>query len=436
MARPSRFNRLAPTLLRRYLRDDHGVAQERSSSRARPARWSRRGLAATLLVGLFALLIYGLTAQSPNATIDDSLSRGLPTKAPPFRLDTLQAGALGSALAPKLTGDVQRRSIALSELRGTPVVLNFWASWCVPCQEEAPMLERTWRQRARPRGVLFLGIDTQDTPSDARTFMRHYAIEYPNIRDPSEDVLRSYGTTRLPQTFFIDRRGQIVGHVFGVSSPQQLVDGITAAVAGRVRGAQEGGVQATDAVVSSLLAGIQQRGNTLGDPKAPVTVQYFGDLQCPYCAQFTLRVLPSLIESYVRSGKLKIEYRSLRTATRQPGVFEAQEIAALAAGRQNKMWNFIELFYHEQGREHSGYVTKSYVQGLAQQVSGLNLIEWTAAQNDPELARTLTTDAEAASSAGINGTPQFLVVKTGPRPPYLAAIETLFRGRPFSKAGK
>jgi protein-disulfide isomerase/thiol-disulfide isomerase/thioredoxin len=335
---------------------------------------------------------------------------------------------------PKLTPDVQRRSIALSELRGTPVVLNFWASWCVPCQEEAPILERTWRQRAQPRGVLFLGLDTTgDTSSDARSFMRHYAISYPNIRDPGKGVLRSYGSTLVPETFFIDRQGQIVGHVFGPISPRQLVAGIAAAITGRVQGSAEGGGQATtDAVVSSLLAGIRQRGNTLGDPKAPVTIQYFGDLQCPACRRFTRSVLPSLIESYVRSGKLKIEYRSLQTATRDPEIFKFQQIAALAAGRQNRMWNFIELFYHEQRPEDSGYVTESYLQGLAQQVSGLNLIEWTAARNDPELGATVTSDAQAAKRKGIKATPEFVLTNTRLSPQNLAAMRKQLEGRQSS----
>ena len=147
-------------------------------------------------------------------------------------------------------------------------------------------------------------------------------------------------------------------------------------------------------------------------------------------------MLPSLIERYVRSGKLKIEYRSRVTVTLKAGVFKNQQMAALAAGRQNKLWNFIELFYHEQGPEHSGYVTERYLQGLAQQVRGLNLVEWTAARNDPDLARTLTTDARAASGAGINRTPTFLLRHTGPRPSYLDAIEQQLRGRPSSKAGE
>jgi len=433
MARRSHFNRLAPILRRRLVQDEHlddrDTVRKPTPSRSRPRRWVLSGLAATLLAGL---LVYGVTAQSPNATIDDSLARGLPATAPPFRLDTLQAGALGSALSPKLNGD-GARSIALSELRGTPVVLNFWASWCEPCKEEAPVLERTWQQRARPRGVLFLGLDGLDTASDARAFMRSYGIDYPNISDYSEDVRLRYGVRTFPQTFFIDRRGQIVGHVFGVLSSQQLVDGITTALAGTVRRPRGG--ERTDALVSSLLAGIQQHGNTLGDPSAPVTVQFFGDLQCPACRRFTLNVLPSLIDSYVRSGKLKIEYRSLESATLRPSWFGAQQVAALAAGRQNKMWNFIDLFYREQGPEHSGYVTERFLQGLAQQVSGLNLIEWTAARNDRELARTLSTDARAARSAGINETPAFRLGYAQPRPRYLQAIQKQLEGLPSTKAG-
>src|SRR5208282_830339 len=148
--------------------------------------------------------------------------------------------------------------------------------------------------------------------------------------------------------------------------------------------------------ISNLVGGIPQSGNTLGDPNAPVTLQYFGDLECPICREFTLGALPSIIQQWVRAGKLKIEYRSLETATREPEVFKTQQVAALAAGKQNKMWYFIELFYHEQGKEDSGYVTESYLQELARQVPGLNLIAWTVARNDTELANTISTDARAA----------------------------------------
>jgi protein-disulfide isomerase len=165
--------------------------------------------------------------------------------------------------------------------------------------------------------------------------------------------------------------------------------------------------------VTALVGGIPQSGDTIGNPTAPVTLQYFGDLQCPICRDFTLGALPSLLQNYVRSGKLKIEYRSLETATKEPETFKTQQVAALAAGKQQKMWYFIELFYHEQGEENTEYVTESYLQKLAQQVPGLSLTTWSAARSSPELANAVTTDAQAANAAGFTGTPSFLIGKTG-----------------------
>jgi protein-disulfide isomerase len=172
-------------------------------------------------------------------------------------------------------------------------------------------------------------------------------------------------------------------------------------------------VNATVTEVSSLLAGIPQSGNTLGDPKAPVTLQYFGDLQCPVCREFTLGALPALIAKDVRAGKLRIEYKALETATREPETFKTQQVAALAAGRQNKAWDYIELFYHQQGEEGSEYVTENYLQKLAKQVPGLNLAAWSAARGNSELANSIATDAQTANAVGFTGTPSFLIGKTG-----------------------
>jgi protein-disulfide isomerase len=165
--------------------------------------------------------------------------------------------------------------------------------------------------------------------------------------------------------------------------------------------------------VTALLSGIPQNGNTLGNPKAPVTMQYFGDLECPICKDFTLGALPKLIDKYVKTGKLKIEYRNLETATREPETFRTQQVAAMAAGKQQKAWDYIELFYHQQGTEDTGYVTENYLQELAKQVPSLNLTEWTAARNDATFVNTITSDAQAANSSGFNGTPSFLVGKSG-----------------------
>ncbi len=167
------------------------------------------------------------------------------------------------------------------------------------------------------------------------------------------------------------------------------------------------------AEVTKLLGGIPQAGNTLGSPTAPVTLQYFADLECPFCREFSLVALPALIERYVRTGTLKIEYRSLQAATHDSETFHSQQLAALAAGKQNLMWQYIELFYEQQGREGSGYVTESYLRGLARQVPGLNFGSWLAARRDPELVSALTTDAEVAINERLAGTPSFDIGKTG-----------------------
>src|ERR1035441_10425272 len=177
-----------------------------------------------------------------------------------------------------------------------------------------------------------------------------------------------------------------------------------------------GSKSAAPKVGSTTATKAAQKGNVLGSPTAPVTLQYFGDLECPICKDFTLGALPTVIQKWVRPGKLKIEYRSLETATREPETFKLQQIAALAAGNQSKMWNFIELFYHEQGEESSGYVTEKYLQGLAQQVPGLSLATWTTDRNSATFANQVASDAQAANNAGFTGTPSFLLGKTGSTP--------------------
>jgi protein-disulfide isomerase len=172
----------------------------------------------------------------------------------------------------------------------------------------------------------------------------------------------------------------------------------------------------TEKTVTSLVTGIAQSGDVIGSPTAPVTMQYFGDLECPICKDFTLGALPTLIKKWVRTGKLRIEYRSLETATREQEVFKTQQVAALAAGKQNKMWNFIETFYHEQGEEGTGYVTENYIQGIAKQVPGLDLTKWTSDRNETALDKQIEADGEAAANAGFNGTPSFLIGKSGGQP--------------------
>ena len=152
-----------------------------------------RALQATALVavvGLFALLAWRLTHQSHPPKL------GGP--APNFRLQRLGDG----------------RAIDLASLRGKPVVLNFFASWCVPCKGEAPVLESAWRKYGSQ--VVFLGIDYHDVTSDARTFLSHHGVTYPTVQDGSGAVADRYGVSAVPETYFVDRRGRLVGaHIVG-----------------------------------------------------------------------------------------------------------------------------------------------------------------------------------------------------------------------------
>ena len=122
------------------------------------------------------------------------------------------------------------------------LVLNFWASWCDPCRTEAPRLERGWRA-VRDRGVAYLGLNMQDVTDDSRAFLHEFRIDYLNLRDPGNAVARRYGVTGLPETFFISAQGQVVGHVIGVVSEQQLSAGMAAARAGRPELVSHGGAR-------------------------------------------------------------------------------------------------------------------------------------------------------------------------------------------------
>ena len=195
-----------------------------------------RALGVALAVAFVALLGYGLLSRSPDTTIDDSLAAARPAPAPSFELPVLLAPRPVRGLQPALDGG----RVSLRELRGRPVVLNLWASWCLPCREEAPLLEQAWRRQG-PDGAVFVGLDQQDVTGDALAFLRELDVTYLNVRDRGNDVARSYGATGLPETFFISRRGAVVGHVIGVVSADQLRRGIDAARSGRTLGVRDGG---------------------------------------------------------------------------------------------------------------------------------------------------------------------------------------------------
>jgi protein-disulfide isomerase len=194
--------------------------------------------------------------------------------------------------------------------------------------------------------------------------------------------------------------------------------------------------------VDSLLAGIPESGNTLGSPSAKITVTEFGDLECSICDEFALPTNLStaeggagsgyenqLISQYVRTGKVKLVYRSLETASSESpiaNVFPTQQAAAVAAGFQNKEWYYVELFYNQQGEEGTAYVTTSYLNGLASQVPGLNIAEWSSDRLSSRALSVVQSDESAASSSGFNSTPTIVV--QGPKgvSPAIVGLPTSF----------
>ena len=205
-----------------------------------PLRLAGRIAAVLIAVGFVALLAYGLVTKSPDRTVDDGLRTSGSVAAPALHQPVLQRGDLGAPLEARVGAVLAGRRVSLTQLRGTPVVLNFWASWCDPCRAEAPLLERAWR-RERPRGVLFLGLNMQDITDDSRAFARAVGATYPSLRDRSNGVAHRWGVTGLPETFFVSTQGRVVGHVIGALSGGQLAAGVAAARAGRALGVESGG---------------------------------------------------------------------------------------------------------------------------------------------------------------------------------------------------
>lgn len=210
------------------------------AERRRPALSPGRLLAVVCACAFISLLAYGLLTSAPDESIDQTLADGKPAAAPGFELPVLQQGELPPRLESLVEAASADGSISLDELRGVPIVLNFWASWCAPCREEAPRLERAW-QRSALSGVLFIGLDMQDLTDDAHGFLAEFGNTYPVVRDQSDKVADDWGVTGVPETFFLASDGTVVNHVIGVVSEEQIDNGIRTAQLGRTLAPLSGG---------------------------------------------------------------------------------------------------------------------------------------------------------------------------------------------------
>jgi len=170
-----------------------------------------QALAVALVAGLLALLIWKVT-HGNGGGVAAKIDKGHVVAAPNFVLSRLDR-----------PGRLQ-----LASLRGKAVVLNFWASWCYPCNKEAPALERAWR--GGDGRVVVLGVDVNDLSGDARKFMREHGVTYPIVHDNKNATSPKYGLTGLPETFFVDPHGRVVAHVAGQVTASQLRSGIEEAL--------------------------------------------------------------------------------------------------------------------------------------------------------------------------------------------------------------
>jgi cytochrome c biogenesis protein CcmG, thiol:disulfide interchange protein DsbE len=190
--------------------------------RRSPLGWALMTVSLALVFGLLGLLVYRVAQGNPGKGLVASIRDGKKPLAPEFSLNVLWAHTETWDASARWA--LRDNHVSLSELRGKPVVLNFWASWCVPCSREAPRLAAS--ATVHRGGVLFLGLDVKDFSGDARKFLRKHKANYVSVRDGGSWSYNAYGLTGLPETYFLDSRGHIVSHVLGEISRAQLENGI------------------------------------------------------------------------------------------------------------------------------------------------------------------------------------------------------------------
>jgi protein-disulfide isomerase len=179
------------------------------------------------------------------------------------------------------------------------------------------------------------------------------------------------------------------------------------------QGGSDDGSSKPAAAPRGLFEGIPQKGVSLGDPNASATLIEFADLQCPFCRDYAVDTLPGVVDRYVRPGRLRLELRLL--AFLGPDSEKGRQVAH-AAAVQNRLWNFTDLFYENQGPENSGYVTDDFLRRLERETPGLDMKRLATDLGSPP-AQALSREAERlADRLRVGGTPSFYLVKDGGQP--------------------
>jgi cytochrome c biogenesis protein CcmG, thiol:disulfide interchange protein DsbE len=207
-------------------RPAEAVAPETPPEASSRWRWPLHVAALASLFALLALLAWATLTAGSGRSLVARVAAGEAPAAPSFSLEVLWRRAETWPI------DARRRladgRLELAELRGRPVVVNFWASWCIPCRDEAPILNAS--SRAHAGKVIFLGINVQDLREDALAFSREFETPYVSVRDRGNGSYDDYGLTGVPETYYLDGAGRIVAHSPGAISRASLEQGIGQAI--------------------------------------------------------------------------------------------------------------------------------------------------------------------------------------------------------------
>jgi cytochrome c biogenesis protein CcmG/thiol:disulfide interchange protein DsbE len=174
------------------------------------------------VLALIVLLAWATLVAGKGRSLVTRIAAGERPSAPAFELEVIWSRT--DTWPAQLARALDDGTVSLDELRGIPVVLNFWASWCIPCREEAPVLAAS--ARAHFGEVVLLGIDVQDLRGDALGFLREFDVPYVSLRDGDDDTFNAYGLTGVPETYFVDGEGRIVAHIPGAVTRETLETGI------------------------------------------------------------------------------------------------------------------------------------------------------------------------------------------------------------------
>ena len=253
-------------------------------------------------------------------------------------------------------------------------------------------------------------------PADRRADGDDAESELMSSRQAQREAARAQRQAALRDSEARGRRRRqlwLLGAVLAAAAAIVVVAIVVSSSGGGTKKLKTGSPPPQAAQVAAMFKGIPQHGQTLGNPKAPVTLAEFADLKCPVCRAYTAEALPTLVRDYVRPGKLKIVFQPQTFVGSPPGDSEHAARFALAAGLQNRMWQFAELWYDNQPDETTAYATDSYIRQIASGVRGLNIDRALRERNSAQVSRALDRTSSLFDSSGFGGTPSFLLGGNG-----------------------